>query len=100
MASSADAEQHVTSPSASNGPFPYPPIDPQTEIRILELYPPDFKDLLRPRAEEAEGSGKTRLRGKFVVAKLAEKPQYEALSYAWASPSLMTKSSFQRVCYR
>lgn len=85
MSSSADAEQQVASPIASKGPFAYPQIDPLMEIRILELSPPDLKD----RAISSSKSGgafASRLRGSFIVAKLAEKPRYEALSYAWGEP--------------
>ena len=46
------------------------PINPMTEIRIIELLPPVSSD---PRA----------LHCNLLTAKLSDRPSYEALSYAW-----------------
>ncbi|KAH7386532.1 heterokaryon incompatibility protein-domain-containing protein [Cadophora sp. MPI-SDFR-AT-0126] len=85
MASSADGDQNVPGPSASERPFPYPRIDPKTEIRILELSPPDDKALISSSSKD-HGSKRSRLRGNFIIAKIAERPSYKALSYAWGEP--------------
>ncbi|KAG4443877.1 hypothetical protein IFR05_000643 [Cadophora sp. M221] len=68
-----EVQSHLTSHL-----FVYPEIDPKTEIRILKLsrsYPGAHRDNL--------GGA---ISGSFVVAKLADNPQYEALSYAWGDP--------------
>ncbi|KAH8789885.1 heterokaryon incompatibility protein-domain-containing protein [Hyaloscypha sp. PMI_1271] len=46
------------------------PIDPKLEIRILELLPPASPD-------------PTEIHCNLTTARLADKPSYEALSYAW-----------------
>jgi hypothetical protein len=49
------------------------PIDPKSEIRILELLPPASPD-------------PTEIHCNLTTARLADKPSYEALSYAWGDP--------------
>jgi len=49
------------------------PIDPKLEIRILELLPPASPD-------------PTEIHCNLTTARLADKPSYEALSYAWGDP--------------
>lgn len=48
-------------------------INAKTEIRILNLLPPDQFDVLKIHCT-------------LLIAKLADSPQYEALSYAWGEP--------------
>jgi hypothetical protein len=49
------------------------PIDPKLEIRILELLPPASPE-------------PTEIHCNLTTARLADKPSYEALSYAWGDP--------------
>jgi len=55
--------------------YGYERIHSTSEIRILELHPPDPHD----------PSGA--LNGNLVTAKLADKPYYEAISYVWGTPN-------------
>lgn len=51
------------------------PIDPEKEIRIIELQTPD--------PSETGSANHSVLKGTFIIAKLSDKPRYEALSYVW-----------------
>lgn len=67
-------------------PLVYPEIDPKTEIRIFELS--------ETHVVSDRGLDSATLSGKFIVAKLADNPQYEALSYAWGDPVFSHKIEF------
>jgi hypothetical protein len=58
---------------SSTGSYSELPIDPKSEIRILELLPPASPD-------------PTEIQCNLTTARLADKPSYEALSYAWGDP--------------
>ncbi|TVY81290.1 Heterokaryon incompatibility protein 6 OR allele [Lachnellula suecica] len=77
----ADAVTASDGEAPGTGVYKHQPIHSKTEIRILEIHPPDPND---PEA----------LHGELVTARLADKPSFEAISYAWGEPIFSSTLEF------